>query len=251
MHFVYKKKVDKNGKLLIDWERRFIRYIYKFKKKNLIVDFKYTDEGSLKSYLSYTMLIASLINKNEKKIKKVHDCFGIIPEIWFNSFTGDKQRYIESYFKKLPPGVVFDYRNHTLTTPFAHKYLYEMVKKASEVVPKEVVRGHLVMAVLSKYGEKFENKILFIFLDNRIVAVNDKGDTRYFSYEALTNSALDTVDFGYICLDKGFCIGDLRDEEFVPKEYIKEYKAQRNLAKVVWKLANYGFPVFYNSSSSQ
>jgi len=245
MNFIYKR--PRNSQKYFSWDKRYIRFKYKFKDKNLVVDFKFPDESSLKEYLPSTFFIASLINQNGKKLKKVHDCFGIVPEIWFNSFTGDKQHYVESYFQKLPNGVVFDYKNHVLTTIGTHQFLYEAVKKASELVPKGEVRGHLIMAILSRYGEKFENTILYMFLDNKIIAVNNKGEVKRFSYETLVNASLDSVDLGFICLDKGFCIGDLRDKELVPEEYRKEYKAQRNLAKVVWKLANYGFPQLYQT----
>lgn len=228
-------------------DRRFIRYYYKFKNKVLIAEFKPIDESVYRYYLPDIMLLSSLIKEKAYRDKEIRDCFGTTKEIWERSFIGDKQRYIEKYFAFLSSkNIIFDKKNHVLATKFAYKELFPMVKKLSKVVDKYEIRGHLIMAVLNKTGKNLDNTILWVFLDNgKVIAMDKDGKRKDFSYQTLIDASLETVDLGYFCLDGKYCFGDYRDEEFVPKKELEKYKAERELAKTVWALLNYGFPQFY------
>ena len=225
--------------------KRFIRFYYKFKDKVLIADFKPSDEGAYREYLPDIMFLSSLIKKENFNDNKIRDCFGTTKEIWDKSFIGDKQRYIEKYFEFLNyEGVLFDRKNHILSTERAYKELIPMVKKLSKVADKYEIRGHLIMAVLNKTGKN--NTILWVFLDNgKVIAMDKEGKRKDFSYQTLIDASLETTDLGYFCVDGKYCFGDGRPEELVPKKELKNYKSERALTKTVWGLLNFGFPLFY------
>ena len=231
-------------------DKRFIRYYYKFKDKVLIVEFKPSDETAYRHYLPEIMLFSSLIKQKRFNDNAVRDCFGITKDIWDKGLAGDKQRYIEKYFEFLKSdGVIFDKKNHVLATKYAYKELVPMVKKLSKVVDKYEIRGHLVMAVLNKAVDG--RTILWVFLDNgKVIAFDSKGKRKDFSYQTLIDASLETVDLGYLCIDSKFCIGDYRPEELVSKREKDRYLAERELAKLVWSLINYGFPILYEKKES-
>ena len=228
-------------------DKRFIRYYYRFKNRTLIVDFKPSDESAYRYYLADIMFLSSLIKEKHYIDKKARDCFGLTKDIWDKGLVGDKQRYIEKYFDFISSkDIVFDKKNHVLATKTAYKELIPMVKKLSKVAEKYEIKGHLVMAVLNKTGKNFNNTILWVFLDNgKVIAVDKEGKRKDFSYQTMIDASLETVDLGHFCLDGKYCFGDGRPEELVPEKQLREYKAERELTKIVWSLLNYGFPNFY------
>ena len=228
-------------------DKRFIRYYYKFKNKVLIVEFKPVDEGIYRYYLPDIMFLSSLIKEKPHRDKEIRDCFGTTKEVWDKSLLGDKQRYIEKYFAFLnSEDIIFDRKNHVLATKTAYKELLPMVKKLAKVAEKHEIKGHLVMAVLNKTGRNLDDTILWVFLDNgKVIAIDREGRRKDFSYQTLIDASLETVDLGHFCLNGEYCFGDGRPVEIVPKEQLKNYKAERELTKIVWFLLNYGFPVLY------
>lgn len=247
------QEIDLNVSKSEDKYEKIVRFYFKRGFKTLIIDVIPKDEASLQTYIGDVMFIASLVHFTDEKFDKNADCFGTTPDVWNRFLLGDKQRYITKYFlglkfyKTLPKGVFFYDTHLILTTKEGRNYAIKMLEKLSKVSSREEIRGHLLFSVLGLTGKNFDKPMLWVFLDNgKIIGLNYEGKRRDFSYQALIDASLETTDLGYICLSRDYCLGSGELEEFIPDKYKKQYLYERNLAKVIWRVASYGFPKFYS-----